>query len=715
MAATGDFTKVKRKRKMSGVDFVALEDGNHHKVMLQHLHDLSDKECLTDVTFHCMDDVKVNAHQKVLGQVSTFLYKMFAICPERSHFVVPDYKGSIIQEMLKMIYLGKTSKVTANELEDVKSVCQALDIDIESKSQSVSQKPQGVGKTVLSEPKSHPNQSKSIKKKRKDPVYCLCKEPERPNMIGCDFCDEWYHPECLNLSEQDISEAFATDKWKCPNCEYQQAKSDRSSKQVDMIKPTDENDDVDVTDDSNDKTTPDNGAGDDPEEDNVMETEHEDPSNEGAETESKENLDEDAPAEAPDIPVEAEPEAEIHRENAQTPADEENQDLIQSLTEAIDQEVGVTQELNNSNERMEVEGQEESERAKVVDENPFNETAQQRVTATLESERIVESSALAEIDRDVELTSMEADQNEISIQTDKDSVDVGQDAVRMNEEISIRIDGKIVDISDNGEDKAEDKSEDKSEDKADDKADEEHSAALEKDDITNQVNETAEDLGKLHHEQREESHEAEEAVSEEPSNVTETSQVVVEQAKEQEEVEAPMETEENPNDQKEGNGEKETVSMEEDIAKDAPTEDDVQDDRESVPTKKKVEIKDIRVVLPDILLMKPTRKGKGKKAPQAKPNVGLPTESSNAEKNSETTSASTETEKDVDERETIDNSTNNKDEIHDETDGIGDQNAIDSRNGIVENDDQSTAVSTEDVTVDNGRLLRRSLNLKLKM
>merc|ERR1711892_759118 len=26
--------------------------------------------------------------------------------------------------------------------------------------------------------------------------YCFCSKPETEDMIGCDFCDMWYHPEC---------------------------------------------------------------------------------------------------------------------------------------------------------------------------------------------------------------------------------------------------------------------------------------------------------------------------------------------------------------------------------------------------------------------------------------------------------------------------------------------------------------------------------------
>ena len=53
----------------------------------------------------------------------------------------------------------------------------------------------------------------------KPKVFCLCREPERPNMIGCDFCDEWYHYNCLNLTKSEAKE-LTKKEWTCPNCEF---------------------------------------------------------------------------------------------------------------------------------------------------------------------------------------------------------------------------------------------------------------------------------------------------------------------------------------------------------------------------------------------------------------------------------------------------------------------------------------------------------------
>ena len=65
---------------------------------------------------------------------------------------------------------------------------------------------------------------KSKKEPSKDPrVYCICREEERPGMIGCDYCDEWYHTQCLSLSKGEV-QRLANEKWSCPNCEFKMGK-----------------------------------------------------------------------------------------------------------------------------------------------------------------------------------------------------------------------------------------------------------------------------------------------------------------------------------------------------------------------------------------------------------------------------------------------------------------------------------------------------------
>ena len=58
----------------------------------------------------------------------------------------------------------------------------------------------------------------------KRPVYCICRKEEQPGMIGCDFCDEWYHPLCLGLSNEEIKR-LAEENWSCPICKSKKGKT----------------------------------------------------------------------------------------------------------------------------------------------------------------------------------------------------------------------------------------------------------------------------------------------------------------------------------------------------------------------------------------------------------------------------------------------------------------------------------------------------------
>merc|ERR1712150_329998 len=50
-------------------------------------------------------------------------------------------------------------------------------------------------------------------------VYCICRSGEdRGRMIGCDFCDEWYHTICLNITKAQENELIKK-KWRCPKCD----------------------------------------------------------------------------------------------------------------------------------------------------------------------------------------------------------------------------------------------------------------------------------------------------------------------------------------------------------------------------------------------------------------------------------------------------------------------------------------------------------------
>ena len=51
-----------------------------------------------------------------------------------------------------------------------------------------------------------PKKNQSIQKMftKKTKSYCFCDKPETNDMIGCDFCDQWYHPECIGLNQEQV-------------------------------------------------------------------------------------------------------------------------------------------------------------------------------------------------------------------------------------------------------------------------------------------------------------------------------------------------------------------------------------------------------------------------------------------------------------------------------------------------------------------------------
>ncbi|XP_014352547.1 CXXC-type zinc finger protein 1 isoform X1 [Latimeria chalumnae] len=48
------------------------------------------------------------------------------------------------------------------------------------------------------------------------PVYCICRKPDiNCFMIGCDNCNEWFHGDCINITEKM---AKAIREWYCQSC-----------------------------------------------------------------------------------------------------------------------------------------------------------------------------------------------------------------------------------------------------------------------------------------------------------------------------------------------------------------------------------------------------------------------------------------------------------------------------------------------------------------
>ena len=54
-------------------------------------------------------------------------------------------------------------------------------------------------------------------------LWCICRQPyneERP-MLACDYCNDWFHYDCVGLrapSEDEDDDDVAPKDYRCPNC-----------------------------------------------------------------------------------------------------------------------------------------------------------------------------------------------------------------------------------------------------------------------------------------------------------------------------------------------------------------------------------------------------------------------------------------------------------------------------------------------------------------
>ncbi|CAG0922204.1 unnamed protein product [Notodromas monacha] len=75
--------------------------------------------------------------------------------------------------------------------------------------------------------KSDDDKSKSFSDKKagrnKEELFCLCKTPydNQKFYIGCDFCENWYHGSCINVTP---AQATTMKQYKCPECQAKETK-----------------------------------------------------------------------------------------------------------------------------------------------------------------------------------------------------------------------------------------------------------------------------------------------------------------------------------------------------------------------------------------------------------------------------------------------------------------------------------------------------------
>jgi len=84
-----------------------------------------------------------------------------------------------------------------------------------------------------------PKETKGVTSEK---VYCICKRAwnrSQRGMIGCDFCEEWFHPECLKLSPDEVDE-LTEREWMCPVCCEKEGETSYSSSNTSISTSTNE-------------------------------------------------------------------------------------------------------------------------------------------------------------------------------------------------------------------------------------------------------------------------------------------------------------------------------------------------------------------------------------------------------------------------------------------------------------------------------------------
>ena len=65
---------------------------------------------------------------------------------------------------------------------------------------------------------------------RKKKLYCICRREEFGYMIFCDECEDWFHLECVNVTEEQAENMKANNlKYFCPPCLKKQCREEPSS------------------------------------------------------------------------------------------------------------------------------------------------------------------------------------------------------------------------------------------------------------------------------------------------------------------------------------------------------------------------------------------------------------------------------------------------------------------------------------------------------
>ncbi|KYQ88552.1 PHD zinc finger-containing protein [Tieghemostelium lacteum] len=147
---------------------------HHHHHHNNHKHKEEKEENLT--IHHSRENIKIEQHQKDNNNKKRPLHSISNHKPKKS-------KENLVKKF-------KTGHNNNNH---------------HHKKEKLSDKETDSDDTSSSGNSSSSSESDSDVEERGDRLYCLCQKKYDPNqfMIACDKCDEWYHGECVNISEKD--------------------------------------------------------------------------------------------------------------------------------------------------------------------------------------------------------------------------------------------------------------------------------------------------------------------------------------------------------------------------------------------------------------------------------------------------------------------------------------------------------------------------------
>jgi len=211
---------------------------NHCKEVLTDLARLCWEEKHCDLTFICTaDGTEVHAHIYLLSKVSSIIKQaatqFYQHHHGHMHVTLDGIDSPTLGTLIEFLYLGGTtmSHQAANNLY---VLCEMLAINIDQSKITVtdvplpkitnsdrvkstkkaSSSPSSSSKSSSSSPKP----SSPAKSKKSLALYCYCKQPSSKDLLGCDFCPQWYHPKCLNISPLEARRLVKQDTWRCPEC-----------------------------------------------------------------------------------------------------------------------------------------------------------------------------------------------------------------------------------------------------------------------------------------------------------------------------------------------------------------------------------------------------------------------------------------------------------------------------------------------------------------